>query len=205
MTQNSSRRRIVSVVAGSLLVAGSGLVAGVALAGSANADDTVNTATTQSPGARIKDFLGSVLSGLVSKGTITQEQSDAITSGIDTKIAEQEKVITQFRTQAEALVAKAHHLTIEQYREKLSLGSLTPLTEAQRSQLQTDLQALATSLGLPADGPWMNNGGMRGFGGPGRGHHGPGGHHGFGFDGNAGTSQNAPTSGTTTNSSYVAG
>lgn len=199
MSENSGKRRIASVVAGSLLVAGSGLVAGIALAGSANADDTVVASTQPSPGARIKDFLGSVLSGLVSKGTITQDQSDAIASGIDAKIAEQDKLMTEFRTKSEAIVAKAYGLTVDQYREQLSLRTLPELTAEQRTQLQNDLQALATSLGLPADGPWMRGPGL-GMGGGHRGHHGgPGMHDGFGPMG-----QHMDDS-TTTNSSYVGG
>lgn len=183
MSENSRKRRIASVAAGSLLVAGSGLVAGIAMAGSASADDSISaseTTTPRDPGTRIKDFLGSVLSGLVSKGTITQEQSDAITSGIDAKIAEQEKAMTDFRTKADALIAKAHGLTVEQFKAQRAARTLTPLTDAERTKLQADLTALATSLGLPADGPWMKGPGMGlGMGREG----GRGGHHGRGHGG----------------------
>lgn len=203
MSENSRKRRIASVVAGSLLVAGAGVVAGVAMAGSASAEDSVTSSTpAPNPGTRIKDFLGSVLSGLVSKGTITQEQSDAITAGIDAKISEQEKARAEFRTKADALIAKAHGLSVEEFKAQRDSHTLTPLTSEQRTQLQKDLQALATSLGLPADGSWMRGHGRGdGFG---RGHRGPG-HGGFDgrFDGPMGDVTNNP--GSATSSSYVGG
>ena len=208
MSENSRKRRIASVVAGSLLVAGSGLVAGIAMAGSASADDSVTSSSSEAnPGSRVKDFLASVLSGLVSKGTITQEQSDAITSGIDAKVAEQQKAMTEFRAKADELIAKAHGLTVEQFKAQRQAHTLTPLTDAARTALQADLQALATSLGLPADGPWMRGPGMglgMGRDGDRGGHHGRN-HHPFGDVDGDGAMTNDSTFDSATSSSYVGG
>lgn len=210
MSQDSRKRRIASVVAGSLLVAGSGLVAGIAMAGSASADDSVTSSTSApTPGARVKDFMSTVLADLVGKGTITAAQRDAITAGIDAKVAADAQARAQFRTQADALIAKAHGLSVEEFKVKREARTLTPLTQEQRTALEKELQALATSLGLPADGPWMRGPGLgqgkdRGMGmgrdGHGRGQH-SGGQHGHGFgDRDGDRDGNGPTGGVTNNS-----
>ena len=202
MNEKKKLPRTAAVVAGSILVAGSGLVAGAALASSASAADataspstTSSSATTSTekpaPGQRIKDFMSSVLKDLVGKGTLTQAQSDAITAGIDAKVTADQALETQFRTKAEAIIAKAYGLTVANYRTALSQRTLPQLTAAQRTQLQTDLQALRTSLGLPADGDGF---GRDGFGRGGRGHHG-GGDFGGDFDGDGPDATSSGTNG----------
>lgn len=200
-------RRTAAVIAGSVLIAGSGLVAGVALGGTASAEDastTTSSSTTDStrptPGEHITTFMSKVLADLVSKGTLTKAQGDAVTQGIKDRIAAQDALRAEFRTKAEALVAKAHGLSVTQFREKRASRTLEPLTQEQRTTLREQLQALATELGLdeigphgmgfgPEGMPGMDGDGMgRGMGG--HGHHGPGDWDGdgmFGPDSDSGT------------------
>jgi hypothetical protein len=122
--------------------------------------------------------LKDVLADLVTKGTITQEQSDAITSALDAKRTAAQKAESDFRTQADAIIAGVLGITVDELNTQRANHTLQ-VTDAQRQTIKTKLDALRTSLGLPTggfgrgdgdgDGPGM---GAPGAGGPGAG--GPG-------------------------------
>ena len=116
-----------------------------------------------------------VLADLVTKGTITQEQSDAITSALDAKRTAAQSLRDNMRTQVDAIVAGVFGLTTEEFTTQMKNHTLPQPTDAQRQEIKTKLDALRTSLGLPAEGPNGPAGGpgMRG----GFGHHRFGPHH----------------------------
>lgn len=92
--------------------------------------------------------LADVLASSVTKGTITQAQADAILANVDAERAARQAAMTEFRTKAEPLIAAAHGLTVEKFREAKAARTLTPLTAEQRAALQTKLDALAAELGI---------------------------------------------------------
>ena len=121
------------------------------------------------PGAA--QALTDVLADLVSKGTITKEQSDAITSALQAKRDAMQKAEESFRSQAAAIIAGVLGLTVDEFNTKRANHTLPEPTDAQRQEIKTKLDALRTSLGLPAGGP----GGGPHDGGPGMGRPGDGG------------------------------
>lgn len=122
-------------------------------------------------GQVLKDTLGE----LVTKGTITQAQSDAILAALDAKRAAADSRRAQLRAKADAIIAEVLGITVEEFKTKMQNHTLTPPTAEQMQQIKTKLDELRTSLGLPAeplDGPGMggrHHGGKRGHGGPGMG------------------------------------
>jgi len=128
------------------------------------------------------DLLDQVLADLVSQGVITQEQSDAITSGLDNAIADKQAELEAQRLQMQQMY--------EQIKGFLSDGVITQDEIAQLpadnpfsnltdiladGQITTEeLQSLPWGgffLGGPGGGPWFPGGpGGHGPGGPG--HHG---------------------------------
>lgn len=122
-------------------------------------------------GQVLKDTLGE----LVSKGTITQEQSDAILAALEAKRTAAETKRAEFRAKADAIIADVLGITVEEFKTKMQNGTLTPPTADQKQQIKSKLEELRTSLGLPAQrhgGPGKRHGhqgGKRGHGGPGMG------------------------------------
>lgn len=116
--------------------------------------------------------LTSVLADLVSKGTITQAQSDAITAALQAKRDAAEKAENDFREKATGIIAGVLGLTVDEFNAKRADRTLPEPTDAQRTEIKTKLDALRTSLGLPMGGPGMDHHGGPGMGG--RGDGGPG-------------------------------
>ena len=133
----NKRSRLIAAAAGAVLLAGS--VAAVP----ASAHDRGTGAGTNAA-ERVK----SMLAPFVANGTLTQAQVDTIVAAKTAEAAARAAKLTEFQTKAEPIIATAHGLTVEQYREKLSLRTLPRLTTEQRTALNTQLQTLATSLGL---------------------------------------------------------
>jgi polyhydroxyalkanoate synthesis regulator phasin len=96
-------------------------VAGVALASIAGAGIAV-AATGDGPGSRLAD----VLAGLVQKGTINQEQADAVEQALgDARaegMAEREQHRAEQQAEVDALLKDTLGLTREQVRERLAAG-----------------------------------------------------------------------------------
>lgn len=138
--------------------------------------------------------LTDVLADLVTKGTITQAQSDAITSALQAKRDAAQKAETDFRTKADGIIAEVLSITVDELNTQRANHTLQ-VSDAQRSEIKTKLDALRTSLGLPAGGPGRGHGhddgdgdgpGLGGPGANGPGASGPGfgmrgGHHGGRF------------------------
>jgi hypothetical protein len=116
-------------------------------------------------GQALKD----VLADLVTKGTITQAQSDAVTSALAAKRTAEQTARDAIRAKFDAIVAGVLGLTTEEFATQMKNHTLPQPTDAQRQEIKTKLDALRTSLGLPAEGPNGPAGGpgMRG----GFGHH----------------------------------
>lgn len=130
----TKRSRLIAATAGAVLLAG----AVAAVPASAHTNGAGGSAD------RVKEMLAP----FVANGTITQAQVDAIVAAKTAEAAARAAKLTEFNTKAEPIIAKAYGLTVEQYREKLSLRTLPRLTTEQRTALNTELQTLATSLGL---------------------------------------------------------
>ena len=133
--------------------------------------------------------LKDVLADLVTKGTITQAQSDAITSALQAKRDAAVKAESDFRNKADGIIAGVLGLSVDDFKAKMANHTLPRPTDAQMNEIKTKLDALRASLGLPAggpgrgdgdgDGPGMGAPGAGGPGGPGFGMR--GGHHGGRF------------------------
>lgn len=113
--------------------------------------------------------LKDVLADLVTKGTITQEQSDAITSALQAKRDAAMKAASDFRSKADGIIAEVLGLTVDEFNAKRADRTLPKPTDAQRAEIKTKLDALRTSLGLPAGGPGRGDGDGPGMGDPGMG------------------------------------
>ena len=119
--------------------------------------------------------LKDTLAELVTKGTITQEQSDAIIAALEAKRTAADTARAELRAKADAIIAEVLGITVEEFKTKMQNHTLTPPTAEQMQEIRTKLDALRTSLGLPAEplgGPGMggrHHGGKRGHGGPGMG------------------------------------
>ena len=228
MSTEQSSKRVALLVAGAVLAAGTAAVSVPALANSAKHKGAKTTAAASvkaksavksgtntppvppqvgdgdndGPGGHGPDgqALKSVLADLVTKGTITQAQSDAIIAALDAKRAADQKAEDSFRTQAAAIVAGVLGITVDQLNADRANHTMPQVTDAQRQEIKTKLDALRTSLGLPVggpdgqggpggpggdgdnDGPGMGQGMGMGQGGPGMGfggHHHRGGRGGF--------------------------
>lgn len=123
--------------------------------------------------------LKDTLAELVTKGTLSQEQSDAITSALDAKRTAADAKRAEIRAKADAIIAEVLGLTVEEFKTKATNHTLPTPTAEQMQQIQTKLAELRTSLGLPAEpqgGFGMGRGHRGGPGGHGRrgGHDGPG-------------------------------
>jgi len=129
--------------------------------------------------------LKEVLADLVTKGTISQEQSDAIVAALQAKRDAMQKAEADFRAKATQVMADVLGLTLDEFNAKRANQTLPEPTDAQRAELRTKLDALRTSLGLPTGGPGM------GRPGDGDGDHGPG----MGRPGDRGPGMDGPGAG----------
>lgn len=141
--QTTPVKRAIAAAAGALIVA-STFAALPASAADNSSTTTSSTTAKKTPAQRLSDFLAP----LVTNGTITQAQADAIVAAKTAEAAARQAKQTEFRTKAEPIIAAAYGLTVEKYREALSLRTLPKLTAEQRTALKTQLDALAKSLGL---------------------------------------------------------
>jgi polyhydroxyalkanoate synthesis regulator phasin len=165
------KRLIWLPIAGFLLIAGATVaMAAPALLSSVTgspvaADPTASpTTTTVDPAHPGQDLLNQVLADLVTKGTITQAQSDAITQGIQDKISQAQADAQARRTLLESIVADGV-ITKDEINQ---LPANDPLRVAFDSIANNGQVTLDQLRGLgPGFGP--------GFGGPGDQMHGPGG------------------------------
>ena len=114
--------------------------------------------------------LPAVLTTLVTKGSLTQAQVDAINAGLDAKRAAAQAAEDKFRSQADAIIAGVLGITVEQLQSDRQNHVRPQLTQAQKAEIKTKLDALRTSLGLPIPRHGMGPGHGPGMG-PG---HGPG-------------------------------
>lgn len=129
----TKRSRLIAATTGVLLLAGS--VAAI-------------PASAHDRGTGSADRVKEMLAPFVTNGTITQAQLDAIVAAKAAEAAARAAKLTEFRTKAEPIIAAAHGLTVEQFRAQRDAKTLTRLTAEQRTALNTQLRALATSLGL---------------------------------------------------------
>lgn len=129
----NKRSRLIAATAGAILLAGS------VLAVPASAHDR---------GVGSADGVKELLAPFVTNGTITQAQLDAIVAARAAEATARAAKLAEFRTKAEPIIAAAHGLTLEQFRAQRDAKTLTPLTAEKRTALNTELRALATSLGL---------------------------------------------------------
>lgn len=118
--------------------------------------------------------LTAVLADLVSKGTITQAQSDAITAALQAKRDAAQQAEDTFHSKIAAIFADALGLSVDEFNAKRASHTLPEPTAAQWTQINTKINELRTSLGLPtgqvgpAGAPGMHGDGP-GFGGRGDG------------------------------------
>ena len=156
------RRLIWLPVAGFLLIAGAAVAAATPAV-----VDTATAALNMSAAAG--SLLADVLADLVGDGTITQQQSDAITDAVDTRLEERRADIKQRRDEM-----RAAHEQLQTFLED------EVITQEELDQLPADhpLRSLETALDdgqITLDELQDLRGGFRGFG-PGPGVHGGWGH-----------------------------
>ena len=108
--------------------------------------------------------LPEVLTALVTKGTLTQAQADAITSGLSAKQAAAQAAEQNFRTQADAVIAQVLGITVDQLNTARRNHVKPQVTDAQRAEIKSKLDALRTSLGLPTPPQGLGGGMGRGMG-----------------------------------------
>jgi polyhydroxyalkanoate synthesis regulator phasin len=157
----------VAMAAPSLIDAAKGTIVG--------ADPSPSPGTTTTGPEQVhpgQDLLNKVLADLVTKGTITQAQSDAITQGMQDEIAQRQADMQARRTLIESMVADGV-ITQDEINQ---LPADDPLRVAFDSIANDGQITLDQLRGL--GGPGFGHGFMMGPGGPGFGHggrmHGPG-------------------------------
>ena len=201
------KRLIWLPIAGFLLIAGAAIAAAapsvldsaqglVAAASPAPSGDPSTGPSTDNPHGQFADgLLQSVLSGLVTDGTITQAQSDAITSALQQAITDRQTQADARRTLIEGIISDGV-ITQDEINQ---LPADDPLRVAFDSIAKDGQITLDQLRGLgPFGGPFG-----RGEGGPGFRMHGPGGFM-WGPDQDNGSSPNAspsPSASTTSSNS----
>jgi polyhydroxyalkanoate synthesis regulator phasin len=109
--------------------------------------------------------LPAVLKDLVTKGTLTQAQADAIANGLAAKQAAAQAAEQNFRTQADAVIAQVLGITVDQLSTARRNHVKPQVTDAQRAEIKSKLDALRTSLGLPTPPQGLGSFMGRGMGG----------------------------------------
>ncbi|MEI7655154.1 MAG: hypothetical protein WCJ22_00040 [Actinomycetes bacterium] len=112
--------------------------------------------------------LPAVLKDLVTKGTLTQAQADAIANGLAAKQAAAQAAEQNFRTQADAVIAQVLGITVDQLSTARRNHVKPQVTDAQRAEIKSKLDALRTSLGLPTPPQGLGSFMGRGMGPRGR-------------------------------------
>ena len=112
--------------------------------------------------------LPAVLKDLVTKGTLTQAQAGAIANGLAAKQAAAQAAEQNFRTQADAVIAQVLGITVDQLSTARRNHVKPQVTDAQRAEIKSKLDALRTSLGLPTPPQGLGSFMGRGMGPRGR-------------------------------------
>lgn len=93
-----------ALIAGVILVGAGFITSIVSAPDTAAAQDDTDTTEPQGPLSRIMGFLGDVLDGLVSDGTIDQSQADAIVAAAEDKAAQVKEDLSARRAQIESFL-----------------------------------------------------------------------------------------------------